>query len=62
MKAARTMEKSNGQYIPHPSTWLNAKGWEDEIDEEKEPYYGPTLIDCGKCKRTHEEGATCEAV
>lgn len=21
--------KNNGQYIPHPATWLNAKGWED---------------------------------
>jgi hypothetical protein len=27
--------KNGGQYIPHPATWLNAKGWEDE--------YGPTL-------------------
>jgi hypothetical protein len=18
-------------YIPHPATWLNAKGWEDEV-------------------------------
>ena len=30
---ARTSEdwiKDNGQFIPHPSTWLNAKGWEDE--------------------------------
>jgi hypothetical protein len=23
--------KDNGQYIPHPSTWLNAKGWEDGL-------------------------------
>jgi len=22
--------KDDGQYIPYPSTWLNAKGWEDE--------------------------------
>lgn len=22
--------KDGGQFIPHPSTWLNAKGWEDE--------------------------------
>ena len=61
-KRSEQWKKNNGQYIPHPSTWLNAKGWEDEIDEEKEPYYGPTLIDCGKCKGTHEEGTTCEAV
>lgn len=23
--------KEKGQYIPHPSTWLNGKRWEDEI-------------------------------
>lgn len=23
--------KSNGQYIPHPTTWLNGKRWEDEL-------------------------------
>ena len=23
-------KKDNGKYIPHPSTWLNARGWEDE--------------------------------
>lgn len=22
--------KDNGQFIPYPATWLNAKGWEDE--------------------------------
>lgn len=24
-------QKDDGQYIPYPATWLNAKGWEDEI-------------------------------
>lgn len=24
--------KDNGQFIPHASTWLNGKRWEDEID------------------------------
>ncbi len=23
-------QKEGGKYIPHPSTWLNARGWEDE--------------------------------
>lgn len=23
--------KDNGQFIPHPTTWLNRKGWEDEL-------------------------------
>lgn len=22
--------KNNGEFIPHPATWLNARGWEDE--------------------------------
>ena len=25
--------KEGGQFIPYPATWLNAKGWEDEIEE-----------------------------
>jgi len=25
--------KDGGRYIPHPATWLNAKGWEDEHDD-----------------------------
>lgn len=25
-------KKENGKYIPYPATWLNAKGWEDELD------------------------------
>lgn len=24
--------KDNGQYIPHPATWLNQERWEDELD------------------------------
>jgi len=25
--------KDDGQFIPHPATWLRAKGWEDELDQ-----------------------------
>ncbi len=37
--------KDNGQYIPHPATWLNAKGWEDEyqnaeIEQVPQPWHG----------------------
>ena len=31
LKNSEQWVKDNGQYIPNPSTWLNAKGWEDEI-------------------------------
>ena len=32
--------KDNGQFIPHPSSWLNARGWEDEArtDQEGKPF------------------------
>jgi hypothetical protein len=35
-KKSEDWTKDNGKYIPHPSTWLNAKGWEDEITESKD--------------------------
>jgi hypothetical protein len=28
--------KEAGQFIPYPATWLNAKGWEDEVKTEDE--------------------------
>ncbi len=28
---SRDWQKEDGEYIPYPATWLNAKGWEDEI-------------------------------
>lgn len=31
-KKCQQWTKSNGQYIPHPTTWLNQKRWLDEID------------------------------
>ena len=33
-KIADDWEKDDGRYIPHPSTWLNAHGWEDEACQE----------------------------
>jgi hypothetical protein len=29
-KTSADWTKDGGQYIPHPATWLNGKGWEDE--------------------------------
>lgn len=34
LKTTEQWKKNNGQYIPYPSTWLNAKGWEDEISSD----------------------------
>ena len=30
-KQSRGWRKDNGQFIPHPATWLNNRQWEDEI-------------------------------
>ena len=31
-KSSKQWNKENGQYIPNPSTWLNQKRWEDELE------------------------------
>lgn len=31
LKETEQWKKNDGQFIPYPATWLNAKGWEDEI-------------------------------
>ena len=33
-KTSDKWRKDSGQFIPYPATWLNAKGWEDEIEED----------------------------
>lgn len=35
-KRSPQWQKDGGQYIPYPSTWLNAGRWEDEIQDEPE--------------------------
>lgn len=30
-KKSAQWSKDNGQFIPHPTTWLNGKRWEDEV-------------------------------
>ena len=36
-KQSDQWQKDNGQYIPYPSTWLNARRWEDSETEDIEP-------------------------
>lgn len=31
--ASEEWNKDNGKYIPYPSTWLNGKRWEDELEK-----------------------------
>jgi len=34
-KGSHDWQKDAGKFIPYPSTWLNARGWEDEIEQEQ---------------------------
>jgi len=42
-KTSQDWLKDNGQYIPHPATWLNAKGWEDEYVVEEQAAQSPKI-------------------
>ena len=38
-KNTEEWQKEKGKYIPYPATWLNARGWEDEIEaQEVDPW------------------------
>ncbi len=36
-KGSRQWQRDNGQFIPHPATWLNQRRWEDEVQQEPLP-------------------------
>jgi len=35
LKKSEQWKRDGGQYIPNPATWLNRRGWEDELPEVK---------------------------
>jgi hypothetical protein len=35
-KKSTQWTKDNGQFIPHPATWLNGKRWEDQLPQSTE--------------------------
>lgn len=35
LKETEQWKSDNGQYIPYPASWLNSKGWEDELELHK---------------------------
>ena len=43
-KASRDWTKDDGQFIPHPTTWLNQRRWEDQLETagagEADPFGG----------------------
>ncbi len=36
LKDTNDWKKENGKFIPHPSTWLNGRRWEDEFETDTE--------------------------
>jgi len=61
IEQAKTSEdwlKEKGKYIPYPATWLNAKGWEDELiinTNNKPTTPKDNFTDCKSCgKRTYK--------
>lgn len=34
LKETEQWQKNDGQFIPYPASWLNSKGWEDEINQD----------------------------
>jgi hypothetical protein len=33
-------QRDDGQFIPHPSTWLNGRRWEDEGSQTDDAFAG----------------------
>jgi hypothetical protein len=51
-KKSEDWRKDNGKWIPYPSTWLNAKGWEDEHEVEVNAQDNPFV--CPKCNEERD--------
>ncbi len=45
--------KDDGQYIPYPSSWLNAKGWEDEYPQQGGGTSGRDHVNRGNTPEQH---------
>ena len=58
IEAAKKSEdwiKENGKYIPHPSSWLNNHGWEDEVIEAAPEIWCSIEISDGEKKDFYSE-------
>lgn len=71
-KSSPEWKKDNGQFIPYPATWLNRKGWDDDIVIPSRPKTNgaiqheelvvPNLIEEMRLRREAEEVARCEGM
>ena len=53
-KQSEQWKKENGQFIPHPATWINAGRWDDE---EAKPFSRLTSEPKPKCPKCGKENA-----
>lgn len=53
-KESEEWEKNGGEFIPHPTKWLNRAGWEDEINDKQGDDQGrPNLFLKGLSEKGH---------
>lgn len=50
--------KDNGQFIPHPATWLNGKRWDDEVQTPSNVHHLPNSRHTGFDQRDYKAGLT----
>lgn len=51
-KTSAEWKKDGGQFIPYPASWLNAKGWEDELQIPTGQSMKKPDPNCGFCRGT----------
>lgn len=54
--ASQAWVKDNGQFIPHPATWLNGKRWEDEVKPASNVHHFPQSRHTGFADRDYTAG------
>ncbi|ENA37452.1 hypothetical protein HMPREF1487_04370 [Pseudomonas sp. HPB0071] len=52
----RDWTKDEGQYIPHPTTWLNGRRWEDEVKPASNVHHLPNSRHTGFAERDYTQG------
>lgn len=54
-KQTEDWRKEKGQYVPYPSTWINAKGWLDEYDVSVTPIKSKSTGKLARAAQAMEE-------
>jgi len=52
-KTSKDWTREDGRYIPHPATWLNRKGWEDEYPQGGSSGNGNRNAESGAASHQH---------